>query len=76
MERGSGGSYGGARDGGESSSARLFIGGIPFKWDDRDLRDYFMKAGNVVNAEVGVSPPGQCDVGAPLLTLQHRVPCR
>ncbi len=53
-----------------------FIGGIPFKWDDRDLRDYFMKAGNVVNAEVGVSPPGQCDVGAPLLTLQHRVPCR
>ena len=73
MERGSGGSYGG---GGESSSARLFVGGIPFKWDDRDLRDYFMKVGNVVNAEVGVFPPRQCNFGAPLLTLQHRVPCR
>lgn len=61
MERGSGGGYGGsggegyrAKDGGESASARLFVGGIPFKWDDRDLRDYFMKVGNVVNAEVGV----------------------
>jgi hypothetical protein len=60
MER-SGGGYGGgggegyrARDGGESANTRLFVGGIPFKWDDRDLKDYFMKLGNVVNAEVGV----------------------
>jgi hypothetical protein len=47
----------GARDGGEGSDARIFVGGIPFKWDDRDLRDYFMKLGNVISARVCASCP-------------------
>jgi RNA recognition motif-containing protein len=33
----------------------VFVGGIPFKWDDQDLRDFFMKLGNVVHAKVSCS---------------------
>ena len=30
----------------------MFVGGIPFKWDDRDLRDHFTRIGKVEFSKV------------------------
>jgi len=55
-----GGDYSGRGGGGGGGSKppagfKVFVGGIPFKWDDQDLRDFFMKLGNVVHAKVSCS---------------------
>lgn len=36
---------------------KVFVGGIPFKWDDRDLREYFMRIGNVEYSKVARELP-------------------
>jgi hypothetical protein len=47
---------GGDGDGPDARNQRpgfkLFIGGIPFKWDDTDLRNYFLKYGNITFSKV------------------------
>lgn len=50
--RGEGGGGSGPPPGRGLEGFKLFIGGIPFKWDDRDLREYFMKLGNVTFSKV------------------------
>jgi hypothetical protein len=56
---GRGGGGGGSGSGGGAlkppAGFKVFVGGIPFKWDDQDLRDFFMKLGNVVHAKVSCS---------------------
>jgi len=36
---------------------KLFVGGIPFIWEDHHLSDYFMKLGPVTSAKVCCAAP-------------------
>ena len=50
---------GGRQGGPQQEGFKLFIGGIPWRWDDRDLSNYFSQFGNITFAKVILEKMGE-----------------